>query len=204
MLENSTTHAVDLTRYNDSATAAHASRMSQYAKALALEYGVSVDQAELICEAAPLHDIGKVGIPKYILLKPGKLTAAEYEVMQKHTLIAAEILKDSQSPMLQLARTIALYHHEKWNGKGYPRGLAGKEIPLAARIVALADVFDALTSIRPYKQAWTVGETVALIRDNSGEHFDPELCAIFEQILPSLLKIKSRFEAKNDARPLLI
>jgi putative two-component system response regulator len=129
--------------------------------------------------AAPLHDVGKIGIPDSILLKPGRLTLEEFEVMKTHTQIGHQILSGSPSPVLQLAATIALTHHEKWDGSGYPKGLSGSDIPIAGRIVAVADVFDALTHSRPYKNAWPVEEAVSEIAKGSGSHFDPEVVNAF-------------------------
>lgn len=140
-----------------------------------------------------MHDLGKIGIPDAVLLKPGKLDADEWAIMQRHAEMGAEILGEHSSGLLKLAAEIALCHHEKWDGSGYPRGLAGKDIPHVARIVALADVFDALTSERPYKKAWTVEEALALIEQESGKHFDPALAALVPQCLPEMLEISARW-----------
>jgi putative two-component system response regulator len=140
-----------------------------------------------------MHDVGKIGIPDHILLKPGKLDADEWEVMKSHSVIGAEIIGSDQSELMRLSRVIAESHHEKWDGAGYPQGLRGEEIPLAARIVAIADVFDALTSERPYKKAWTVEEATAFIRKESGSHFDPKLVTVFEEVLPEMLKIMAMY-----------
>jgi len=179
--------------YKDNETGLHILRMSHYAQVIALAAGFSAPHAENLLHAAPMHDIGKIGIADHILLKPGKLTAEEYQEMQKHPLIGAEIIGDCESVLLKMAKTVALYHHEKWDGSGYPHGLAGEAIPVEARIVALCDVFDALTSTRPYKQAWTVPDTLDYIRQQKGQHFEPRLVDLLEQQLPQILEIKERW-----------
>ncbi|GAA0368230.1 two-component system response regulator [Bowmanella denitrificans] len=179
--------------YKDNETGTHVLRMSHYAKTIALAYGFSQPHADELLHAAPMHDIGKIGIPDRILLKPGKLTKEEYAEMQNHPQIGAEILGDCDSSLLKLARIVALYHHEKWDGSGYPHGLQGDAIPIEARIVALADVFDALTSKRPYKEAWPVEEALEYIREQQGKHFDPALVPLLEQELDEILQIKSRW-----------
>jgi putative two-component system response regulator len=168
--------------YRDDETHEHAQRVGRTAALMAVRLGISEDQVELIRRAAPLHDIGKIGISDTILLKPGKLTAAEFELIKTHTTIGAKILAGSESHVLQLSERIALTHHERWNGKGYLDGLAGEEIPLAARLVALADVFDALIHARPYKEAWSLDAVLAEIRLLAGSHFDPALVEIFETL----------------------
>ncbi|WP_269745033.1 response regulator [Gilvimarinus agarilyticus] len=179
--------------YKDTDTGEHIIRMSLYSKRLALAYGVSEDHAELVRQAAPMHDIGKIGIPDAILLKPGKLTAEEFATMREHTTIGAKILEGSESPLIQLAKVLAMEHHEKWDGSGYPRGLKAEEISLEARIVAIADVFDALTSRRPYKEAWTAEEAFTLIEDQAGRHFDPTLAPLFLSIKNEILEVKSNY-----------
>lgn len=179
--------------YRDNETGMHIIRMSYYSKILALAAGYSEAAAEELLHAAPMHDVGKIGIPDAVLLKPGKLDADEWAVMQQHAAMGAEILGEHSSGVLRLAAKIALCHHEKWNGSGYPRGLVGEEIPHAARIVALADVFDALTSERPYKKAWSVEDALALIKEESGKHFDPELAALVPECLPEMLEIRARW-----------
>ena len=176
--------------YKDNETGAHVLRMSHYSRIVALALGLSDAHADLLLHAAPMHDIGKIGIPDSILCKPGRLTEQEWEIMRQHTVIGAQILGDHPSGLLRLAATIALCHHEKWDGSGYPRGLAGEDIPLEARIVAIADVFDALTSVRPYKWAWSVDDAVELIRSESGGHFDPRVVEAFLESLPEILQIK--------------
>ncbi len=184
--------------YRDEETGNHILRMSHCAALLARAAGWTEDDAELLLHAAPMHDIGKIGIPDGILLKPGKLDADEWRVMKTHAEIGARILEGADSDLLELGRVVALTHHEKWDGSGYPQGLAGAAIPQAGRICALADVFDALTSQRPYKKAWTVDAALALIESESGKHFDPELVALFVQQLPGVLAIMERF---SDAGP---
>ncbi|MEH6578958.1 MAG: two-component system response regulator [Amphritea sp.] len=180
--------------YKDNETGMHVMRMSNYARLLGQAAGLNDNAVELLFYAAPMHDIGKIGIPDSILLKPGKLDAQEWQVMKTHCAIGAEIIGDAGgSELLQLAGSVALTHHEKWNGQGYPSGLAGEEIPLVARIVAIADVFDALTSKRPYKQAWSVEDAMNHLKNEAGEHFDPHLVALFLDLRPELLKIKTRY-----------
>ena len=179
--------------YKDNETGLHVMRMSHYAQVLARAYGLSEQHAEDLLHAAPMHDIGKIGIADSILLKPGKLTADEYREMQKHPLIGAEIIGDCDSELLKMAKTVALYHHEKWDGTGYPHGLAGEAIPVEARIVAVSDVFDALTSERPYKKAWSLEDTLAFMHSQKGCHFEPQLIDLLEQNLPKILEIKQRW-----------
>jgi putative two-component system response regulator len=179
--------------YKDNETGLHVMRMSHYAQVIALAYGFSEQKAEDLLHAAPMHDIGKIGIADSILLKPGKLTTEEYQEMQKHPLIGAEIIGDCESDLLKMAKAVALYHHEKWDGTGYPFGLSGEQIPVEARIVALSDVFDALTSARPYKQAWSIEQTLQHIRAQKGQHFEPRLVDLLEQNLQQILAIKQRW-----------
>jgi len=179
--------------YKDNETGLHVMRMSHYAQVLAQGYGLSAQQAEDLLHAAPMHDIGKIGIADSILLKPGKLTAEEYQQMQQHPLIGAEIIGDCDSDLLRMAKVVALYHHEKWDGSGYPHGLVGEAIPLEARIVAVSDVFDALTSARPYKAAWGIEDTLQYMRAQKGLHFEPRLVDLLEQHLPEILAIRQRW-----------
>ncbi len=166
-------------KHRDHETFEHTERVGEMAVAIGLALGMTDQHLEHLRAAAPLHDVGKIGIPDAILLKPGPLTAQERQIMERHTLIGAEILSGSTSPVLAMAEQIALTHHEGWDGHGYPHGLAGPLIPLAGRIVAVADVFDALTHVRPYKEAWPVEKAVAYILDRSGTHFDPEVVEAF-------------------------
>ena len=175
--------------YRDNETGNHILRMSRICALLAQRVGWSPEASELMLHASPMHDIGKIGIPDEILLKPGTLTAAEWLIMKRHVFIGADILSGESTDLMELAREIALSHHEKWDGSGYPNGLAGERIPLSGRIVALADVFDALTSERPYKRAWTVDEAVAYMTAEAGRHFDPDLVPLFRDALPEVLAI---------------
>ena len=184
--------------YRDPETGAHIVRMTHYSALIARQLGWSDDAVDLILQAAPMHDVGKLGTPDHILLKPAHLTDAEFAIMKQHTTMGAAILRDSTSPMLQLAAQIALRHHEKFDGSGYPDGLAGEAIPLAARIVAVADVFDALTSSRPYKKAWEVDRALALLQDGQGKHFDPECVAAFLANLDQALAIRDRFRDEEE------
>ncbi|MPQ69137.1 HD domain-containing phosphohydrolase [Pseudomonas sp. MWU12-2323] len=179
--------------FKDNETGLHVIRMSHYAQTLALAAGYSRYAADDLLHAAPMHDVGKIGIPDAILQKPGKLTDDEWQIMRQHTVIGAKIIGDHPSGLLHTAQIIALSHHEKWDGSGYPSGLAGEDIPHVARVVAIADVFDALTSERPYKRAWSVEDAVGLIRQQCNQHFDPELVGIFLDCLPEILKIRERW-----------
>lgn len=165
--------------YKDNETGYHVIRMSHYSRLLGLAAGLSDSEAELLFHAAPMHDVGKIGTPDFILLKEDKLSADEWQIMKQHPLIGADIIGQHDIPLLRAAREIALTHHEKWDGSGYPHGLAGKDIPLFGRIVAIADVFDALTSKRPYKSGWSLIETCQRLRSEAGVHFDPELVEYF-------------------------
>ena len=179
--------------YKDNETGLHVIRMSHFSQLLALAAGCSPAWAEDLLNAAPMHDVGKIGIPDAVLRKPGPLDADEWATMRRHPEIGAEIIGEYPSGVLQLAREIALAHHEKWDGSGYPRGLAGEAIPLSARIVAIADVFDALTTRRPYKEPWPVQDALDHIAAQAGKHFDPALVALFAPLLPQLLEIRARW-----------
>ena len=179
--------------YKDNETGLHVIRMSHYARVLGLAAGLSETAAEDLLHAAPMHDVGKIGILDRILQKPGALDKDEWKIMQSHATIGADIIGEHPHGMLALARNIALTHHEKWDGSGYPRGLAGEDIPLEGRIVAVADVFDALTSARPYKAAWPVEEAVQYLRQQRGQHFDPALVDLFLERLPAIVEIKERW-----------
>ncbi|CAK0766989.1 putative two-component system response regulator [Gammaproteobacteria bacterium] len=179
--------------YRDEETGKHILRMSHMSALIAHAAGWSQADHELILHASPMHDIGKIGIPDAILLKPGKFEPREWEIMKTHTTIGGKLLDGDDSDLMHMARDIALTHHEKWDGSGYPHGLVGIAIPQAGRIAALADVFDALTSVRPYKKAWTVEAAVKLIQENRGSHFDPDLVEVFIGELPGILKIREQF-----------
>jgi len=184
--------------YNDNDTGAHIWRMAAYARELALGHGWGREAADELELAAPMHDTGKLGIPHAILQKPAALDAAEWNVMRTHPAIGAAILSQSRAPVFKLAAEVALRHHEKWDGSGYPDGLAGTDIPESARIVALADVFDALSMARPYKEPWPIERISAYITENSGKHFDPALVACYFKVLPKLLEIMEHWR-KADA-----
>lgn len=178
--------------YRDNETGFHILRMSKFSALMAKRLGWTEEDHELMLHASPMHDIGKIGIPDAILLKPGKLDPDEWTIMQTHAAIGAELLEGDDSPLLRLAREIALCHHEKWDGSGYPRGLAAEDIPESARIVAVADVFDALTSARPYKPAWPLEKALALMQEQRGRHFDPRVIDHFFAVLPEILEIRER------------
>jgi putative two-component system response regulator len=176
--------------YNDTDTGDHIWRMAAYARALAEAAGWTEEQAEWLELAAPMHDTGKIGTPDSILKAPRKLTPDEWSVMQQHSEIGYGILSVGKTEIFRLAAEIARYHHEKWDGSGYPHSLSGTDIPESARIVAIADVFDALTMKRPYKDAWKTVDAIQEIKRGAGNHFDPDLVDLFEQILPEIIEIK--------------
>jgi putative two-component system response regulator len=185
--------------FRDSITGFHVIRVGEICAALGRTMGLTTDECRHLMLAAPMHDIGKVATPDHILLKPGRLTPEEFEVMKLHTIAGYTILKDSTSPMLQMAAEIALNHHEKWDGSGYPNGLRRTEIPISARLCSIADVFDALTSVRPYKVAWTIDDAVAEINKLSGTQFDPDIVAIFHTSLQQIIEIKHRLRDETSA-----
>ncbi|WP_286234995.1 response regulator [Thalassotalea sediminis] len=180
--------------FKDNETGMHVVRMSHYAKIIALAYGFSKARADMLLHTAPMHDVGKIGIPDHIMLKPGKLTEEEFKVMKTHPEIGVEILGEDDSELISLAKVVALTHHEKWDGTGYPKGLKGEKIPIEGRIVALADVFDALTSKRPYKEAWSIEDTMRFMKEQSGKHFEPKLVELLEQELDKILSIKNAYQ----------
>ncbi len=187
--------------YRDNETGMHVIRMSKLCERLAKGLDVDDHQCHLIRHASPMHDIGKIGIPDHILLKPGKLTSEEWSVMQTHAEIGALILSGSDSEFLQMAEVIAGKHHERWDGTGYPKGLKGEEIPLAARIVTVCDVYDALTSDRPYKKAWSVEDTVKEMKSQNGKLFDPVILSKFMELLPEMVDISRKFS--DDSREVI-
>ncbi|MBF0218964.1 MAG: two-component system response regulator [Gammaproteobacteria bacterium] len=187
--------------FRDNETGLHIIRMSRYAHLLALKVGLSEPEAEMIYQAAQMHDVGKIGIPDHILLKPGKLTPEEFEVIKKHPDIGYRIIGKQHSPLLNMGAMIAHTHHEKWNGGGYPQGLQGEAIPLAGRITAIADVFDALTSSRPYKKGWAIGDALALINKEAGNHFDPDLVPLFLTLRPEIEAIFNRYQDQQESPP---
>jgi putative two-component system response regulator len=186
--------------FRDPETGAHISRMANYSLIIAEGLRLTAEECDLILQSAPMHDVGKLGIPDGILLKPGKLDADEFAIMQTHTTIGHAILRDSSSQLIALGAEIALTHHEKFDGSGYPAGLAGETIPLPGRIVAVADVFDALTSERPYKPAWTVERARALLEENRGSHFDPACVDAFLADWERALEVRERFADEQPAK----
>ncbi len=185
--------------YNDTDTGVHIWRMAAYSAALARAANWPVEEARILELAAPMHDTGKIGISDKILKAPRRLTEEEWAIMKTHSIIGYRILSKSSSPLFQMAARVALHHHERWDGGGYPEGLAGKAIPECARIVAIADVFDALTMRRPYKEPWPVADALATLRENAGSHFDPDLVAAFIQIIDEILAIKEVWDEKEKA-----
>lgn len=179
--------------YRDDMTGLHIIRMSRYSQLLGLAVGMDEREAETLLNASPMHDIGKIGIPDNILLKPGKLDPDEWKIMKTHVDIGVEILSGSDSVLMDMAAEVAQNHHEKWDGSGYPCGLVGEDIPLTGRVVAVADVFDALTTERPYKKAWPIEEAIEFLREQSGKHFEPKLVELFLEILPDILKIREQY-----------
>ena len=190
------THAAE---YRDEDTGEHIRRMSNYAAAIARQLGLEETTIEWILYAAPMHDIGKIGIPDRILLKPGKLDDQEWEIMKRHTTIGARILSGSMAGYIRLGEVIAMTHHEKWDGGGYPNGLKGKEIPLVGQIVAIADVFDALTTRRPYKEPFSLEKSYRIIQDGKGGHFNPDVVDAFFAVEPEILAIKDRYRDSGES-----
>ena len=179
--------------FRDPETGAHIQRMARLSALIAQRLGLGVERTSDILLAAPMHDVGKLGIPDHILLKPGRLTPDELARMRMHTTIGHDILKDSASRVVQLGASIALSHHEKFDGSGYPYGLAGDQIPIEGRIVAVADVFDAITSERPYKKAWPLSEALDLLRSGRGSHFDPACVDVFFASLDAVQQILRQY-----------
>lgn len=187
--------------YRDEATGMHVVRMSRYCEALGRAAGMSEDETTMLRKAATMHDIGKIGIPDSVLLKPGALTDEEFEIIKAHATIGADLLAGSRHPLVQMAETIALTHHERWDGCGYPSGLGGDEIPLVGRICAVCDMFDALTSERPYKSAWSVEEALQELQERAGTHLDGNLVKLFVEILPEILAIREETAAVPEELP---
>lgn len=179
--------------YRDSATAQHIQRMSHYCELLARRYGLSGERCDLIRTASPMHDIGKIGTPDHVLLKPGKFTQDEFNVIAQHAEIGYRILAGSDAEILNVAATIALTHHERWDGSGYPRKLKGDSIPIEGRIASIADAFDALTTARVYKPAFEFDHAVELMSKHRGDHFDPELLDVFLASLPEIRHIHDKY-----------
>jgi len=178
--------------FKDDNTGLHVIRMSHYARVLGIAAGMSETMADMLLDAAPMHDIGKIGIPDAILQKPGRLDEQEWAIMQTHAQIGEEIIGKDDSELLTMARIVAISHHERWDGSGYPNALAGEDIPMVGRIVAIADVFDALTSVRPYKDSWSVDDTVAYLQQQAGKQFEPKLVSLFIENLDEIVTIKER------------
>lgn len=183
--------------YRDNETGLHVIRMSHLCFRLAKEAGLTANECELLLQASPMHDVGKIGIPDQILMKSGKLTEEEWEIMRMHPVIGAEILSGSDSKLMQLAETISLTHQERWDGSGYPLGLKGDQIPMVGRIVAICDVFDALTSKRRYKEAIPIQTAMDMIEEKSGQDFEPRLVAMFKRILPDMVEILDQFSDQD-------
>ncbi len=190
---------VSAMQYRDDESAAHICRIGLYSAAIARERGYGAEQVDLMRLAAPMHDIGKIGIPDSILRKPARLTDEEFEVIKKHTIIGGQILESSDAPVVQLGREIALGHHEKWDGSGYPQGLAHEAIPESARIVAIADVYDVLTHDRVYKPRFTESQALDIMAGVRGSHFDPDVFDTFLKSLPAIRSISD--EVKEDWHP---
>ena len=183
--------------YRDSATAQHIQRMSHYCEMLARRYGLSNERCDLIRTASPMHDIGKIGTPDHVLLKPGKFTQEEFNVIAQHAEIGYRILGGSDAEILKVAATIAWTHHERWDGSGYPRKLKGEAIPIEGRIAAIADAFDALTTQRVYKPAFELSHAVDLMSKHRGEHFDPELLDVFFASIDEIKRIHEQYADRS-------
>ena len=183
--------------YRDNETGMHIKRMSHMCRILAAAYGCDAETCDLLFQASPMHDVGKIGIPDSILLKPGPLDAAEWKTMKTHTTLGAEILSGHDSLLIKMGGVLALTHHEKWDGSGYPQGLSEYAIPLGGRIASICDIFDALTSKRPYKEAWPLDDALKEIRACSGAALDPELVECFFKCLPELIHIKESFQDES-------
>ena len=179
--------------YKDPETNAHTQRVSHYCKILARAYGLDENLQDIIFYASPFHDLGKIGIPDRILLKPGKLDADEYEIMKKHSQIGHHLLKANNRKKLHRAADLALLHHERYDGSGYPAGLAGEEISYAGRLIAVADVFDALGNRRPYRAPWALPDIIAYMKDQSGKHFDPQIVKILLEHIDEVVSVRTAF-----------
>lgn len=190
--------------YRDTDTGAHVFRVGYAAYRLAKAAGLAEKDAKTLMLASPLHDVGKIGIPDHILLKPGKLTAEEWEIMKTHAQIGAGILTSANSSVMKLAKTVAISHHEKWDGSGYPHGLAGEAIPIAGRIVAICDVFDALVSSRPYKKPWSEEEALEFLKQSAGTHFDPRLVELFAGEIQQVKAFSTRLDEAHDTNSHLL
>ena len=190
--------------FRDLETGGHIKRMSHYSQLLASLHGLGKEESELVLYAAPLHDIGKVGIPDRILLKPGKFEGNEFTIMKQHAALGAKMLEGADKfPVLKAGHTIALQHHEKWDGSGYPNGLAGEDIHLYARIVAIADVFDALSSKRCYKEPMPLETVLMIMKKDAGTHFDPNLVELFLANLDKFLAIQEKYKDDENAKGIM-
>lgn len=185
--------------YKDEDTGAHIHRMSHYAAIVGRKMGLNEKTVDAILYAAPMHDVGKIGIPDRILLKPGKLDPDEWDIMKQHTTIGGQILEGSGAGFIKLAGVIALTHHERWDGSGYPKGLKDRKIPRVGQIVAIADVFDALTSKRPYKEPFSLEQSFSILRNSKESHFDPDVVDAFFEVEDEILDIKERYKDKDDS-----
>ncbi|MFC1857464.1 HD-GYP domain-containing protein [Thermodesulfobacteriota bacterium] len=185
--------------YKDEDTGAHIQRMSHYSAKVARQIGLDENVTKAILYGAPMHDVGKIGIPDRILLKPGKLDADEWEIMRQHTTFGGKILEGSKAGYLKLGEVIALTHHEKWDGSGYPKGLKGKEIPKVGQIVAITDVFDALTTKRPYKEPFSLEKSYTIIRESSGSHFNPDVVDAFFAVEGEILEIREKYKDEGES-----
>ena len=190
--------------FRDLETGGHIKRMSHYSKLLGELYGLDTQECELILYAAPLHDIGKVGIPDKILLKPGKFENDEFEIMKLHAELGSKMLEGAEDfPVLEAGHIIAAQHHEKWNGQGYPVGIRGEEIHLYARIVAIADVFDALSSKRVYKEPMELDKVLTIMQNDAGTHFDPNLIKLFLENIDKFLEIQEKYKDDDNAHTIM-
>lgn len=183
------------TELHDQQTGSHLSKMSHYCNIMARAAGLSDQERNLLFHAASMHDVGKIGISEKILQKKGPLTSEEFELMKSHSIIGAKLLSGNESALLEMAKSLALNHHEKWDGSGYPNGLNKEEIPLSGRIAAICDVFDALTSDRPYKKAWSTDDAICELHRGKGRHFDPTLVDLFLKNIPDIMAVQDRFAA---------
>jgi putative two-component system response regulator len=183
------------TAFRDGSTGAHIKRLSRYCSVLGNSFGLSKKALKIIFHAVPMHDVGKIGIADSILQKPGPLSHEEFEIIKTHCRVGADLLSDGKSTLLKVARSIALNHHERWDGSGYPQGLISRQIPLTSRITSICDVFDALTSERPYKMPWSFEEAVEEIRRLRGEYFDPDLTDLFMKNIPQIRKVYQEVSA---------
>jgi putative two-component system response regulator len=190
---NTIVHLSSAAEYKDEETGAHIMRMSGYSAVIARALGLDEEEVDLIHKSSPMHDLGKIGIPDHILLKEGRLDPDEWEVIKTHAGIGAEILGVGASDYINMGAIIALSHHEKWDGSGYPAGLSGRDIPLVGRICAVADVFDALTSTRPYKEAFSVDKSLEIMEQGRGTHFDPAVLDAFLNSMEKILEIRKKF-----------